>query len=63
MLAGLSPKSQLGRITGRTDAKSRLGASIAAALAAVRNGASIVRVHDVAGTVDALKLWQAVQAA
>ena len=60
VLVGLSRKSQLGRITGRTDAKSRLGASIAAALAAVRNGASIVRVHDVAETRDALLVWQAV---
>ncbi|MGD2139117.1 MAG: dihydropteroate synthase [Burkholderiales bacterium] len=59
VLAGLSRKSQLGRITGRTDAKSRLGSSIAAALAAVSNGASIVRVHDVAETKDALLVWQA----
>ena len=61
VLAGLSRKSQLGRITGRTDAKSRLGSSIAAALAAVTNGASIVRVHDVAETRDALSVWQAFQ--
>ena len=61
VLAGLSRKSQLGRITGRKDAKSRLGSSIAAALAAVRNGASIVRVHDVAETRDALMVWQAVE--
>jgi dihydropteroate synthase len=59
VLAGLSRKSQLGRITGRERARSRLGASIAAALAAVRNGASIVRVHDVAETRDALLVWQA----
>ncbi len=59
VLAGLSRKSQLGRITGRERAKSRLGASIAAALAAVRNGVSIVRVHDVAETRDALLVWQA----
>ena len=61
VLAGLSRKSQLGRITGRMDAKSRLGSSIAAALAAVANGASIVRVHDVAETRDALLVWQALQ--
>lgn len=59
VLAGLSRKSQLGRITGRKTAKLRLGASIAASLAAVRNGASIVRVHDVAETRDALLVWQA----
>lgn len=62
VLAGLSRKSQLGRITGRTDAKSRLGSSIAAALAAVASGASIVRVHDVAETRDALLVWQALRA-
>ncbi len=59
VLAGLSRKSQLGRITGRADAKSRLSASIAAALAAVHNGASVLRVHDVAETRDALLVWQA----
>jgi dihydropteroate synthase len=37
----------------------RLHASVAAALIAVERGASIVRVHDVAATVDALKLWRA----
>ena len=61
VLAGLSRKSQLGRITGRKDAKSRLGSSIAAALAAVLNGASIVRVHDVGETKDALLVWQALE--
>ncbi|UCH50001.1 MAG: dihydropteroate synthase [Betaproteobacteria bacterium] len=59
LLAGLSRKSQLGRITGRKDAKDRIGSSIAAALAAVRHGASILRVHDVADTKDALMVWQA----
>jgi dihydropteroate synthase len=39
----------------------RLAASLAAALAAVQRGAAIVRVHDVAATVDALKVWQAAQ--
>jgi dihydropteroate synthase len=59
VLVGLSRKSLLGRMTGRTDAKSRLGSSVAAALVAVRNGASIVRVHDVAETRDALLVWLA----
>jgi dihydropteroate synthase len=58
ILAGWSRKSSLGVITGRP-ASERLGASIAAALAAVERGASIVRVHDVAATVDALKVWRA----
>lgn len=62
VLAGLSRKSQLGRITGRTGAKSRVGSSVAAALVATADGASIVRVHDVAETRDALLVWQALQA-
>lgn len=55
VLAGLSRKSVLGAITGR-GVDERLAASIAAALAAVARGASIVRVHDVRATVDALKV-------
>ena len=58
LLAGWSRKSSIGAVTGR-DAADRLAGSIAAALASVLNGASIVRVHDVAATVDALKVWQA----
>ena len=63
VLAGLSRKSQLGRMTGRPEPQRRLGSSIAAALAAVSNGASIVRVHDVAETRDALLVWQAIERA
>ena len=59
LLAGLSRKSMLGRLTGR-DVGDRLHASVAAALAAVKNGAHIVRVHDVAATRDALAVWNAV---
>ena len=58
LLVGWSRKSTLGAITGR-DVSQRLAASVAAALAAVQGGAHIVRVHDVAATVDALKVWQA----
>ena len=58
LLLGWSRKSTLGAITGR-DVTQRLAASVAAALAAVQAGARIVRVHDVAATVDALKVWQA----
>jgi dihydropteroate synthase len=58
LLLGWSRKSTLGAITGR-DASQRLAASVAAALVAVLHGARIVRVHDVAATVDALKVWQA----
>ena len=60
VVAGLSRKSSLGEITGR-GVDERLPASLAAALAAVARGASIVRVHDVRATVDALKVWRAVE--
>lgn len=56
VLAGWSRKSSLGAVTGRA-VGDRLVASVAAALAAVQWGARIVRVHDVAATVDALKVW------
>ena len=58
LLVGWSRKSTLGAITGR-DVGERGAASVAAALAAVQLGARIVRVHDVAATVDALKVWRA----
>ena len=59
LLAGLSRKSLLGKMTGRDPAQ-RLHASVAAALIAVQNGAQIVRVHDVAATRDALAVLAAV---
>ncbi len=58
ILAGLSRKSMLGAITGKS-VEQRLAASIAASIAAVANGAKILRVHDVAETVDALAVWRA----
>lgn len=58
ILVGWSRKSSLGQLTGRA-VHDRLAASVAAALAGVQRGARIVRVHDVAATVDALKVWQA----
>jgi dihydropteroate synthase len=58
LLLGWSRKSTLGALTGRP-VEERLAASVAAALASVQLGASIVRVHDVAATVDALKVWGA----
>lgn len=61
ILAGLSRKSMLGMITGQ-EVNNRVAASVAAALIAVQHGAHIVRVHDVKETVDALKVWQAVNA-
>ncbi len=59
VLAGLSRKSMIGKLTGR-DPGDRLAGSIAAALFAVQRGAAIVRVHDVAATRDALAVWNAV---
>lgn len=59
LLAGLSRKSMLGAITGRA-VHERVAASVAAALIAVQKGAAIVRVHDVRETVDALKVWAAI---
>lgn len=60
LLVGWSRKGTLGLITGRP-VHQRLAASVAAALAAVDKGASVLRVHDVAATVDALKVWRAAQ--
>jgi dihydropteroate synthase len=59
LLVGLSRKSMLGALTGRP-VDERLAASVAAAVIAARNGAHILRVHDVAATVDALRLVSAV---
>jgi dihydropteroate synthase len=58
VLAGMSRKSMLGAVTGRA-VDERLAASVAAALIAVQHGAAIVRVHDVAATRDALRVWAA----
>lgn len=60
VLAGMSRKSMLGAVTGRAAAE-RGAASIAAAVCAAGRGAAILRVHDVAQTVDALKVWAAMR--
>lgn len=57
VLAGLSRKGMLGKITGR-DPDQRVHASVAAALFAAERGAHIVRVHDVTATRDALAVWR-----
>ena len=59
ILAGLSRKSMIGTITGKLS-RERVHGSVAAALIAAQNGARILRVHDVAATVDALKVLAAV---
>jgi dihydropteroate synthase len=61
LLAGLSRKSMLGAVTGRENGAARMPASVAAAVLAVERGASIVRVHDVAATKDALAVWSAMK--
>ena len=58
LLAGWSRKSSLGTVTGQP-VNERLSASVAAAVLAVERGARVVRVHDVADTVSALKVWHA----
>lgn len=59
VLAGLSRKTMIGTLTGR-EVNDRVYGSVAAALIAVQNGAKLIRVHDVAATVDVLKIWNAV---
>ncbi len=56
VLVGVSRKGMIGQITGRP-LDERLAGSLAAALVAIENGARIVRVHDVAATVDAVGVW------
>jgi dihydropteroate synthase len=59
VLVGLSRKSLIGTLTGR-DAAERVHGSVALAVLAVAAGARVVRAHDVAATVDALKVTAAV---
>ena len=59
LLAGLSRKSMIGIALG-LPVERRLHASVALALVAVKNGARIIRVHDVAPTVEAIRMWEAV---
>lgn len=63
VLAGLSRKRSIGELTGRDDPHARVHGSVAAHLIAAQRGAKLLRVHDVAATVDALKVWNALAAA
>lgn len=63
VLVGVSRKTMIGELTGRADPKERKAGSIAAAIEAVRLGAKIIRVHDVAETVDALTVSQQLRVA
>ncbi len=60
LLVGVSRKSFIGWIADEPEPKRRLAGSLAAGLLAAINGASILRVHDVAETVQALKVWRAI---
>ena len=62
VLAGLSRKRTIGELTGRDDPRERVSGSVAAHLIAAQRGALLLRVHDVAATVDALKIWNALAA-
>ena len=62
VLAGLSRKKSIGELTGRDDPHDRVHGSVAAHLIAAQRGARLLRVHDVAATVDAVKIWVAVTA-
>ena len=62
VLAGLSRKKTIGELTGRSDPRERVHGSVTAHLIAAQHGARLLRVHDVAATVDALQVWNAVAA-
>ena len=59
---GLSRKSMIGELTGRKNPADRAAGSVAAGLVAVQRGAIMLRVHDVAATVDALAVWHSIKA-
>lgn len=63
VLVGVSRKRFIGALSGEAPADRRIGGTIAAGLAAVAHGASILRVHDVYEHVQALRLWHAIAAA
>lgn len=59
ILVGISRKRLIGSLTGRATPRERQAGSVAAAVFGATRGAAVLRVHDVAETVDALKVWQA----
>ena len=62
ILVGVSRKSFIGKITGRPTPAERLHGSVGAAAVAVYNGAALIRTHDVAATVDAMRIAAAIRA-
>ena len=63
LLLGVSRKSFIGAISGEATAKDRLPGSLAAGIWGINNGVNILRVHDVAETVQALKVFSAIESA
>lgn len=61
LLVGASRKSFVGKLTGRDDAAQRLSGSLGAAAVAVYNGAAMIRAHDVAATLDAVRVAAAIR--
>jgi dihydropteroate synthase len=61
LLVGASRKSFVGRLSGHEDVSQRLAGSVAAAAIAVYNGASMIRTHDVAATLDAVRVAAAIR--
>ena len=61
VLLGVSRKGFIGRISGETEPERRAAGSVAAGLAGLAQGAQMVRVHDVAETVQAVRVWQAIE--
>ena len=59
LLLGASRKRMIGALSGEAPAHQRLGGSLLLAARGFEAGAQMVRVHDVAATVDALKVWAA----
>ncbi len=59
MVVGLSRKRFIGALTGVKDLGATDAGSIMAGVFALKQGAAILRVHDVAGTVQAMRVWQA----
>lgn len=58
IVVGVSRKGFIGRLSGETDPAKRAPGSIVAGLVAVQQGASMLRVHDVAETVQAMRVWR-----
>jgi len=60
LVVGVSRKAFIGRIGGEAEPSRRLGGSLAAGLAAALHAVSVLRVHDVEQTVQAVRVWRAI---